>query len=201
MSEEDTVNKSSKALIETVGLNYRYASAWNEVNTRIAQRQNAVTIFVTLATVIVTVIHAAPRMGTELDPNVFSLLIPVVSLVFGLLHYKHDKTIALLREFLATCERHHLKQHPELSLPGYNSDECYRKYAGDARSFHDYSSAALIVIFNILGGYVAYHAYPEVLRFSGWPFVFYLIGCIASLYFVLRSTVRPHLFPALEDTF
>jgi hypothetical protein len=87
-----------------VGMNYRYTSAWNEVNARIAKRQNAVTIFVSLSTAIITVLVTSARWDTPINTNIFSLLLPVVSLAFGLLNYKRDMTIALLRDFLADCE-------------------------------------------------------------------------------------------------
>ena len=39
----------SLSTVGTVALNYRYFGCWNEVNARIAQRQNAVTVYVTLS--------------------------------------------------------------------------------------------------------------------------------------------------------
>ncbi len=50
----------TQAALGTVALNYRYFGSWNEVNARIAQRQNAVTVFVTLSIAILTIL-ARPR--------------------------------------------------------------------------------------------------------------------------------------------
>lgn len=188
---EKPITAEASVPIETVWMNYRYVSAWSEVNARIAQRQNAVNIFVTLSTAIVTVLLTSRRTEMPLDPNLFSLLIPVVSLVFGFLNYKHDKTIALLRDYMAECETHNSN---ELKLLAYNSSKKYRKYADEARSFHDYSCAGLIVIFNGLGVYVAYQTYPDVFRLTGYPVLVYLVVAVISVGLVIRSTVRPHVF-------
>lgn len=179
-------------LVDTVGLNYRYASAWNEVNARIAQRQHAVTIYVTLMTAILTVMIASARSASPIDPNIFSLLIPVISFVFGALNHKHDKTIALLRHFLEVCER----KGAGLDLPGYNSDSRFRAHADSARKFHDFSCGVLVVLFNALGLLIAVRAYPDVLRPTGWPIAVYVVGTLLSIALVAKASILPHRFPA-----
>jgi hypothetical protein len=176
--------------IDTVSLNYRYSSAWNEVNTRIAQRQSALTIFVTLLTAILTVMATLATSKTPLDPNVFSLLIPVLSLIFGALNYKHDKTIALLRFFLSECENKGLGK----DMPSYNSDPRFRTPADATRNFHDYSCAGIIILFNILGILTAIRAYPDTFQFTGWPLLAYILGIIISVGLVTRSIFKPHKF-------
>ena len=188
-------SSDAKMTIETVSMNYRYASAWNEVNTRIAQRQNAVTIFVSLSTAIITVLITSARADTLINPNVFSLLLPAVSIVFGLLNYKHDMTIALLRDFLADCERSSPIGDEKLALIGYNNiSEKYRPHADAARKFHDISCAILIVIFNGLGFIVAHLAFPELFHWQSYPLLFYFVSGVISLCLVMRSTFWPYRF-------
>ncbi len=71
---------------------------------------------------------------------------PVISVLFGFLNLKHDRTIAVLRAFMADCEK--LGAAQSLDLPGYNSDNHYRKHADTYRNFHDYAAVMLICIFN-----------------------------------------------------
>ena len=196
MTDRTSAAGNRPAHIEIVHMNYRYAGAWNEVNARIAQRQNAVTMFVTLSSVVVTVLISSDRKSPVLDPNWIYLLILVASLVFGFLNYKHDKTISLLRSFMADCEKSSQRHYPEAHLLGYNSEPIYRKHADSIRSFHDYSCAVLIIIFNALGLYSAYHTFPAVFAFSGWPFILYLAVVAWAIYLVMRSTWRPYVFPS-----
>jgi hypothetical protein len=102
------VAPETRATIETVGLNYRYSSIWNEVNARIAQRQNALSMFVSLAAGIISVLFISAgtvavdqEQMVRFDPYFFSVLLPIISVVFGFLNYKHDMTISLLRSFLS----------------------------------------------------------------------------------------------------
>jgi hypothetical protein len=180
------------ASVEAVGMNWRYSSAWNEVNARIAQRQNAVAIFVSLATAIVAVLFTSARSqpGLQLDPNTFSVLMPVISLVFGALNYKHDKTIALLRTYLAECE----DMHPELKLHGYNNCKRFMSIANETRRWHDISCAVLITVFNGLSLWVAYRSFPDAFRLTGLLLTAYVVGWLGSLGLVMRSTVAKHVF-------
>lgn len=179
---------------EVVSMNYRYAGAWNEVNTRIAQRQNALSIYVTLASVVVTVLFASGRTGAAIDPNLFSLLLPLVSLSFAFLHLKHDRTIAILRDFLAQCEDHSAVTHPELQLLAYNSSEEYMERADWFRKFHDLSSALLVAVFNVIGGLAAHSAYPDPFDITRWPIALYVLLAIVAFIVTLISTAKPHRF-------
>lgn len=89
--------------IVAVPLYYRYTSAWNEVNARIGQRQNALNIYVTLCSAIIAILFTA-KGEPPMDPRLFGMLIPVASFVFGFLNFKHDRTIEILRSFLTKCE-------------------------------------------------------------------------------------------------
>ena len=186
------------AALGTVALNYRYFGCWNEVNARIAQRQNAVTVYVSLSIAILTILASAPlkahapanaELGNEfpLNPNILSLLMPLISLLFGFLNFKHDRTIAVLRAFMSDCEKLGSSQ----GLPGYNSDNYYRQQADKYRNFHDYAAVMLIVMFNIICLAVGVNSFPGFLDLAKWPIIAYFGIFGASLVFVTRSMWSP----------
>lgn len=177
--------------IATLALNFRYVAAWNEVSTRIGLRQNALTIYVTLSTGILTILATAPKSGFPIDVNVFSLLMPVVSTFLSLLNYKHDKTIANLRRFMRECENSGSAER--LKLPGYNLDDRYRKKAEKYRNLHDVSAFILIMLFNSLGLYIAYYSVPSISDLTRWPIAVYFGLTGWSIYLVMHSIFRPDI--------
>lgn len=181
----------SNAAVDVVSMNYRYAGAWHEVNARIAQRQNALNIYVSLASGIVGILFAASRTASS-----FVWLLPIISVAFAFLNYKHDVTIALLRHFMAECEQHNQDKHPGLTLLGYNSSEFYAKRADGARRYHDLSSAALILLFNAIGAVVAYAAAPDNFAHSAWAMVGYFGVALFAMWVVTRASWRPYDFTA-----
>jgi hypothetical protein len=65
--------------IALVDLNNRYVGAWLEVNTRIAQRQNALTTYIALSGVVTGVLFGWPSRGgsgSNVDPSALFLLLP-----------------------------------------------------------------------------------------------------------------------------
>lgn len=177
-------------------MNYRYAGAWHEVNARIAQRQNALNIYVSLASGIVGIVFATGTTpaGRASSHTAFVWLLPVISVAFAFLNYKHDVTIALLRRFMAECERHNREKNPELVLLGYNSSEFYMTVADSARKFHDLSSAALVLLFNVIGAVVAYVASPDSFAHSMAPMVMYFAVVMIAMWLVTRASWRPYEF-------
>lgn len=154
-----------------VQLSYRYRAAWGEIGTRIAQRQNALQIYVTLATGILAVIFTGRPLqldnaGHKINPNVFFFLLPIVSLTFAFLNFKHERTIAILRQFLTACET--VNNSHSNPLPNYHGDEKYYKSAKRVRNWHDYASILLIIVFNAIGGWVASEAFPQLATVT-WP--------------------------------
>jgi len=177
-------------------MNYRYAGAWHEVNARIAQRQNALNIYVSLASGIVGILFAAGRTaaGGRGNHASFVWLLPIISVAFAFLNYKHDVTIALLRRFMAECEQLNRDKHAELTLLGYNSSDFYMARADSARKFHDLSSAALVLLFNAIGAVVAYTSSPDNFAHSAWPMVMYFAVAMFATWLVTRASWRPHEF-------
>ena len=184
------------SVVDVVSMNYRYAGAWHEVNARIAQRQNALNIYVSLASGIVGILFASGQAAGARVANAMSFvwLLPVISVAFAFLNYKHDMTIALLRRFMAECERQNLDKHPHLALVGYNSSEFYMSRADSARKFHDLSSAALVLLFNAIGVVIAYSASPHGIVHSVAPMVVYFGVAIFAMWLVTRASWRPYEF-------
>ncbi|MBV9493958.1 MAG: hypothetical protein JOZ54_06910 [Acidobacteria bacterium] len=184
--------------VDTVSMNYRYAGAWHEVNARIAQRQNALNIYVSLASGIVGILFASSRVGQAAAMNIlgFVWLLPIISVAFAFLNYKHDRTIALLRHFMAECERLNVEDREGLQVIGYNSSAFYMNAADGARRFHDLSSAALVLLFNAIGLVVAYNAHPDTFGHPAWPIVLYFVVAIFAMWLVTRASWQPHTFEA-----
>ena len=196
MNDESGHTNDALSTVDVVSMNYRYAGAWHEVNARIAQRQNALNIYVSLASGIVGILFAAGRgaAGGTTNPISFVWLLPIISVAFAFLNYKHDVTIALLRRFMAECEQQNLQKHPELTLLGYNSSKFYIALADSARKFHDISSAALVLLFNVIGALVAYASSPDNFAHSAWPMVAYFAVVVFAMWLVTRASWRPYEF-------
>jgi len=200
MSEDQPL--PSNAALEVVQMNFRYTGAWNEVNARIAQRQSALNMFVAFSGVLITALLSS-NSENELRYNVFNPnwlcgFILIASIVFGFLNYKHDKTIALLRDFMADCEMRSKIHYKQIELLGYNSNSAYRKHADNIRNYHDFACFILIVLFNGVGFFVAYTQFKTVFYITGWPFIFYLAGIAWASWFVLRSTLKPYNFRTIQ---
>ena len=174
--------------LATVTLNYRYSGAWHEVGTRIALRQNAVTMYVTLSSAILTILSTASRLNFPIDLNMFSLLMPAVSFFLALLNFKHDKTIALLRNFMRECERSGAAER--LNLVGYNLNPRFREDAEWYRNLHDVSAALLIIVFNGIGLIIAYYSFPTLFDPTRWPIFVYVGGMLISLALVMHSSLE-----------
>lgn len=200
-SNTATPSTSPSAAIDVVSMNYRYAGAWHEVNARIAQRQNALNIYVSLGSGIVGILFAAGRSATAgaTRQTDFVWLLPVISVAFAFLNFKHDVTIALLRRFMAECERHNLDAHPELSLVGYNSSPFYMARADGARKFHDLSSAALVLLFNVIGAIVAFSSSGRSMTSSAPLIAVYFGVTLFAMWLVTRASWRPYDFAERPD--
>lgn len=176
-----------RAAVATVALNFRYVAAWNEISARIAQRQNAITIYATVSGVFLTILAGATIQKFDRTAvGFFSLLLPILSLCFAFLNYKHNETITLLREFLAECEQ--MGEAEPLKLPHYNSDPRYRIRADQYRRWHDFSAALLIVLFNAIGLWFGYIFSSSLLDLQKWPVILY---CILWFWSFVQIARRP----------
>lgn len=171
--------------IITVPLYYRYTSAWNEVNARIGQRQNALNIYVTLCSAIIAILFTA-KGKPPMDPRLFGMLIPVASFVFGFLNFKHDRTIGILRSFLTKCEK--ISYPDDERLIGYNSSIEFRRQADKTRNFHDFAAVVLILVFHTIGLVATHNIHPEpiVSPLSYISIIFSTAAMILSIVLVMK---------------
>ncbi len=142
-----------------VTLNYRYISAWNEINSRIAQRQNAITVYLTGISALTAIISFSEKFNF-LFVDKLIWLTPVITSIFILLSLKHEFTIGNLRSFLMECEKFSFENFPVKSLPAYHYKGTYFKNANFFRYFHDI--ACIILMF--FGTYVTLEAFEFALK-------------------------------------
>lgn len=90
----------NKSIIDA---NYRYIAASQEINTRIAQRQQALALYVTLTVgLLATLVALKPSSNnSELPIEWLVLGFPVASICLVFLNYKAERAITNLRRFLS----------------------------------------------------------------------------------------------------
>lgn len=171
-----------------VDANYRFIAAYQEVNTRISQRQQALSLYVTLiVSLLAALVAMRPSASTPVAPVEWLILgFPVASICFAFLNYKAERAITNLRTFLARLER--LGDLHE-RLPSYNTDPQWSSGANKARRFHDYAAAVLVAGGNIVGLGAAQAIYEQ--RLSAAPlFVYIAIGLALTSFVVVLLTPR-----------
>lgn len=176
-----------------VDANYRYMAAYQEVNARIAQRQQALALFVTLVVSLLAALVAfrPDSRGGEAAVEWLLLGFPVASVCLAALNYKVEKALTNLRRFLSALER---LGDAHLFLPSYNTDPTWSVNANQARRFHDFAAAILVAGGNAagLGAFVNIHSQRAML----YPWV--LGACVAVavvsvvlLLWIPRLSYRP----------
>lgn len=167
-----------------VDANYRFIAAYQEVNARVAQRQQALALFVSiLVALLAAVVALRPVAGTPAVPAEWLVLgFPVASICFAFLNFKAERAITNLRRFLSTLER--LGGADEY-LPSYNTDPQWSAGANKARRFHDHAAAILVAGGNLagLGAAQAIHAqrFAEAPLFIIAAAVLALVSCVIVL--------------------
>lgn len=176
-----------------VDANYRFIAAYQEVNARIVQRQQALALFVTLtATLLAGLLALHPGAdGHQLPVEWLVFGFPVTSLCLAFLNYKAERAITNLRSFLSALEK--LDEAHE-RLPSYNTDPRWAHGVNKVRRFHDIAASILAAGANGIGIGVVLQLYPE--RLADKPFVLYLllIGAVVSVLALLviqRWSYRP----------
>jgi hypothetical protein len=152
---------------EYVTANYRYISAYNELNARTSQRQQALTIFISFFVGILAALiasHGAAGLG---NAHIEWILLgfPVASASFSFLNYKYELIITNIRAFLVTLERLNAAHE---AMPSYNSDPEWTVNSDHARRYHDYACAILILACNSIGLSAFYVLYPDRFHQSAW---------------------------------
>ncbi|MDM1022009.1 hypothetical protein QSV37_17180 [Acinetobacter sp. VNK23] len=160
---------------EYVTANYRYISAYNELNARTSQRQQALTIFITFFIGLLAALIAAHNATTSLNSHIEWILFgfPVASATFAFLNYKYERIITNLRRFLSSLERYH---NAHLDIPSYNTDQQWVNDSNHARRFHDYACAVLILACNSIGVSAFYVLFPQHIQQS-----YFVISCVVAV--------------------
>ena len=127
-----------------VSANYRFVGAYQEVNTRIAQRQQALTIYVSLVlSLLAALVGFKPGTSVAVLPVEWLVLgFPLASTFLALMSYKAERAISNLREFLCVLER---LGNESGNIPSYNADLKWAVNANYARQFQDYAAALLVL--------------------------------------------------------
>lgn len=171
-----------------VDANYRFIAAYNEVNARVTQRQQALTLYVSLiVSLLAALVALRPSSVAPVAPVEWLILgFPVASVCFAFLNYKAERSITNLRTFLSMLEK--LGGASE-NLPSYNTDPTWSQNANKARRFHDYAAAVLIAGGNLVGLGAAHAIFPQ--RFAIAPvFMYVAIGLALASFFVVLLTPR-----------
>ncbi len=176
-----------------VDANYRFIAAYQEVNARIVQRHQALTLYVTLtASLLAALLALHPgRASRELPVEWLVFAFPVTTLCLAFLNYKTERAITNLRSFLASLERLGNAHH---QLPSYNTDPRWATGVNKVRRFHDYAAAVLAGGANAIGIGVVLRLYPERLVdhvFLLLPLVGGAIASVAALLVIPRWSYRP----------
>lgn len=173
-----------------VNANYRYIAVYNEINARIAQRQQALTLYVTLTLGLLAALvglRAGDAQG-RLPIEWLALGFPVASACLVFLNYKAERAITHLRGFLATLERLN-NQH--LQIPGYNSDSRWAASANNARQFHDIASATLVAAGNGIALGAIYRIYPDAHSLTLWSIAIAALAAVVALLLISRLSFKP----------
>ena len=157
-----------------VDANYRFIAASNEVNARIAQRQQALSLYITLVLGLLAALVAfrPDQPGQRVPVEWLVMGFPVASLCLVFLNYKTECALTNLRRFLSVLER--LDNVPSV-LPSYNTDPQWSQGANRARRFHDYTAAMLVGASNAVAVGALWRIYPQQ---AGWdqPLIWLTIG-------------------------
>jgi len=172
----------------SVDANYRFIAAYQEVNARIAQRQQALALYVTLVvSLLAALVALRPGQGDSVPPIEWLILgFPVASVCLAMLNYKSERAISNLRQFLAELER---LDNAHTSLPSYNTDPRWSTGANRARRFHDLAAAILALGGNAIGLGAAWKIYPQRLSES-YVFLYGSILLALISFVVLLATSK-----------
>jgi len=176
-----------------VDANYRFIAAYQEVNTRIAQRQQALSLYATLIlSLLAALVALKPSTANGVPIEWLLPGFPAASLCLVFLNYKGERAISNLRAFLSQLEQ---LNDAHTFLPSYNTHPEWSQGANKARKFHDLTSLLLVVAGNGIGLGAAIHIYPDRLAAAPaviWGSVIVAILSVVILLFVPRWSYRPN---------
>jgi hypothetical protein len=178
-----------------VDANYRFIAASNELNARIAQRQQALSLYITLVLGLLAALVAfRPDNPAQRVPVEWLVLgFPVSSLCLVFLNYKIERALTNLRSFLSTLER---LDNAHNALPSYNTDPQWSDGANRARRFHDYTAAILVATSNAVAVGALLRIYPLQARLDSpavWLTGLVTLGSVGALLWMPRLSYRPQV--------
>lgn len=175
-----------------VSANYRFVGAYQEVNTRIAQRQQALAIYVSMVLSLLAALVALKNgaAGNALPVQWLVFGFPVASIFLALMSYKAEMALTNLRRFLCALER---LGNEDDAVPSYNANPVWSINANHARRFQDYAAALLAFGGNAVGLFAADRIYP--VQFAENPVSIWVAGILA-----LASLVGLLWIPRLSYT-
>ncbi|WP_047539954.1 hypothetical protein [Methylotenera versatilis] len=161
-----------------VDANYRFIAAYQEINVRIAQRQQALTLYVMLTvSLLAAIVALKPSAGSNTLPIEWLVLgFSVASICLVFLNVMAERAIANLRRFLYELEK--LDSANE-SLPSYHADPEWTLVANKARRFHLFAAAVLVAGGNAIGMGATIAIYPE--RIAAYPVIIWVNLSVALI--------------------
>jgi hypothetical protein len=170
-----------------VDANYRFIAAYQEVNARIAQRQQALTMYITLVASMLAAMVALRTSVNKADLPVAWIMLgfPVASLCLAFLNYKAERAITNLRQFLSSLEK---LNNAHETLPSYNTHQKWSHSANKARRFHDYASAVLVAGGNLIGLGAVVAIFPDHVTLYSWLLWVSIAVSLISIVFIFMSS-------------
>lgn len=179
--------------VSQVDANYRFIAASNELNARIAQRQQALSLYITLVLGLLAALVAfRPDTPAQRVPVEWLVMgFPVASMCLVLLNYKIERALTNLRSFLSALER---LNNAHADLPSYNTDPRWSEGANRARRFHDYTAAILVATSNAVAVGALWRIYPHQVQADApvvWLVGTMAVGAVVALLWMPRLSYRP----------
>lgn len=190
-SAQDAVQLSKKP----VEANYRFTAAANELNVRIALRQQLLTFYTTLVLgLLAALVALRPEPdGSHAPVEWLALGFPVASLCLVLLNIKTEHSLTHLRNFMSTLEQVGNAHH---HLPSYNADPSWAAGTNGMRRLHDYSAAMLVAAAHAVGMGALWRIYPLEMGWqspSMWVCGISGVAAAIALLWLERLRFRPRL--------
>jgi len=161
-----------------LSLDFQYQNAWSEFNTRIAQRQNCISIYtsLTLAAVGAALVPADPKVSYRM-----LYMVPILSFLFAAMLRLHEGMMDNLHSYMVECEK------TDSFLGGYHANPLWDDVTGKVRKLHDIVCSLLIVLSNLVA-YVILYSPPRLAfltRFDKLFADFLILVAIGSAVWVL----------------
>jgi hypothetical protein len=178
-----------------VEANYRFTAAANELNVRIALRQQLLAFYTTLVLgLLAALVALRPEPdGSHAPVEWLALGFPVASLCLVLLNIKTEHSLTHLRNFMSALEQVGNAHH---HLPSYNADPSWAAGTNGMRRLHDYSAAILVAAAHAVGMGALWRIYPHEMGWQSptmWVCGISGMAAVIALLWLERLRFRPRL--------